>query len=203
MVVKMGAEKIVALSDTRLAANQVTGEFVAKDRRMEKYIKAVQQITSLLKSFTIKQILRGSNRRADALSKLASMCFGHLSKEVLVEVLKERSIDERRVNSLSTAQPTGITLVIYYLQHDILPDDHGEPQKTRIQATQYVILAEHYIEEATQLRGSNAYITSQETKPSKKLMRGQLDPTRGQGDLQAKYYTWDSIGQTYIRTPPN
>ena len=91
----MGAKRVLALTDSRLADNQVSKEVEAKDTRMEKYVKAVQRITGSLKSFTIKQIPRGSNRRADALNKLASTCFGHLSKLVLVEVLKERSIDER------------------------------------------------------------------------------------------------------------
>nr|KAJ0222700.1 hypothetical protein LSAT_V11C200095000 [Lactuca sativa] len=86
LAVKMGAERIVALTDSYLAANQVTREFEVKDKRMEKYVKAVQQITILLNSFSIKQNPRGSNRRADALSRLASTCFCHLSKEVLVEV---------------------------------------------------------------------------------------------------------------------
>lgn len=122
----MGAERIIALTDSHLAANQVTGELEENDKRMERYVKAVQRITSSLKSFTIKQISRGSNRRANALSKLASTCFGHLYKEVLVDVLKERSIDERQVDSLSTGQPNWMMPIIDYLQHSILPDDHRE-----------------------------------------------------------------------------
>lgn len=98
---------MTALTDSRLAANQVTEEFEAKDKRMENYVKVVQKIASSLKSFSIKQISRGSNRRPDALSKLASTCFGHLSKEVFVEVLKEMSIDERVIHSLSMTQLVG------------------------------------------------------------------------------------------------
>lgn len=93
---------------------------------MEKYVKAMQRITSSLKSFVIKQIPRGSNRRADALSKLVSTCFEHLLKEVLVEVLKERSIDERQVDSLSVAQPNWMTPIMDYLQQGILLDNHAE-----------------------------------------------------------------------------
>lgn len=140
LAVKMGAERIVALTDSYLAANQVTREFEVKDKRMEKYVKAVQQITILLNSFSIKQNPRGSNRRADALSRLASTCFCHLSKEVLVEVVKERSIDECQVESLSTTRPNWMTPIIDYLQHGILPGDHEEARKIRIQAPQYAIL---------------------------------------------------------------
>ena len=51
LAVTMGAEQIEAMTDLRLAANQVSGEFKTQDKRMEKYVKAVQQITSTLKSF--------------------------------------------------------------------------------------------------------------------------------------------------------
>lgn len=93
---------MTALTDSRLTANKIIKEFEVKNKRMEKYVKSIQHIKSSLWSFSIKQIPRGSNRHANDLSKLASICFGHLSKEFLVEALKERSIDERRVHSLST-----------------------------------------------------------------------------------------------------
>uniref|UniRef100_A0A251UTL5 RNase H type-1 domain-containing protein n=1 Tax=Helianthus annuus TaxID=4232 RepID=A0A251UTL5_HELAN len=50
----------------------------------------------------IKQIPRSQNKKADALSKLASLTFAHLTKKVLVEVLKARSIDELEVGGCKT-----------------------------------------------------------------------------------------------------
>lgn len=91
----MDTKTITALADSRLAANQINGEFEARGKRMEKYVKVVQRLVEPIKEYTIKQIPRGENRRADALSKLASTCFDHISKKILVEVLKETSIDER------------------------------------------------------------------------------------------------------------
>lgn len=92
---QMDTKTITALADSRLAANQINGEFEARGKRMEKYVKVVQRLVEPIKEYTIKQIPRGENRRADALSKLASTCFDHISKKILVEVLKETSIDER------------------------------------------------------------------------------------------------------------
>ncbi|GJS89238.1 putative ribonuclease H-like domain-containing protein [Tanacetum coccineum] len=43
-------------------------------------------------SFSITQIPRGMNAHADALSKLSPLSFEHLGKDILVEVIKERSI---------------------------------------------------------------------------------------------------------------
>lgn len=92
---QMSSKVVTSLTDSRLAANQINGSFETRDQRMDKYVKIVRRLIQSFRKFTIKQIPRSENRRPDALSKLASICFHHLSKKVLVEVLKERSIDER------------------------------------------------------------------------------------------------------------
>ncbi|GJX25708.1 reverse transcriptase domain-containing protein [Tanacetum coccineum] len=48
----------------------------------------VKALTNGFKAFSIRQIPRSENRKADALSKIASTSFAHLSKQVLVEELK-------------------------------------------------------------------------------------------------------------------
>ncbi|GJR25957.1 reverse transcriptase domain-containing protein [Tanacetum coccineum] len=46
-----------------------------------------------VKTFSIENIPRGSNQKADVLSKLATVPFHNLTKEILVEVLNERSTE--------------------------------------------------------------------------------------------------------------
>nr|GEV30661.1 reverse transcriptase domain-containing protein [Tanacetum cinerariifolium] len=53
----------------------------------------VKNLAITFKEFSIKQVPRGENKKADALSKMASTSYAHLSKQVLVEELKEKSID--------------------------------------------------------------------------------------------------------------
>ncbi|XP_023737239.2 uncharacterized protein LOC111885192 [Lactuca sativa] len=110
---QVGVKAVTALTDLRLAANQVNGSF---------------------------EIPRSENKRADALSKLASTCFDHLSKKVLVEVLRERSIDEQQVNTLTPVGPTWMTPYREYLQRGVLPDDHDETRKIRIKAPSYAMV---------------------------------------------------------------
>nr|KAJ0225400.1 hypothetical protein LSAT_V11C100041220 [Lactuca sativa] len=100
---QIGVEVVTRLTDSRLATNQVNGSFETTDRRMERYVKIVWQLTKSFKEFAIKQISRSENRRADTLSKLASTCLDHLPKKVLLEVLKERSVDERQLNTLTAS----------------------------------------------------------------------------------------------------
>ncbi|KAL7601627.1 hypothetical protein Lser_V15G24154 [Lactuca serriola] len=137
---QMGAKAVTALTDSRLAVNQVNGSFEVRDQRMGKYVKMVKQLVGSFGQFTIKQIPRSENKRANALSKLASTCFDHLSKKVLVEVLRERSIDEQQVNTLTPAGPTWMTPFREYLQRGVLPDDHDEARKIRIKAPSYAMV---------------------------------------------------------------
>lgn len=57
-----------------------------------------------------------------------------------MEVLKERSINERHVNSITVARCTWMTQLIEYLQHSNLPDSHEEARKVRVKVTSYVLV---------------------------------------------------------------
>ncbi|GKA97394.1 putative reverse transcriptase domain-containing protein [Tanacetum coccineum] len=92
-----GRKNLQANIDSRLVANQVNGSYIAKEPGMIKYLEKVRALTSTFKEFSIKQVPRGENKKADSLSKMASTSFAHLSKQVLVEELKEKSIDEKEV----------------------------------------------------------------------------------------------------------
>ncbi|GKB70733.1 hypothetical protein Tco_0932145 [Tanacetum coccineum] len=81
---------------------------------------------------------RSHNKKADALSKIASTSFAHLLKQVLVEVLQEKSIQEREVTAVVEEEgPTWITPITEYLKDGVLPDDKKEANKLRIKARQY------------------------------------------------------------------
>ncbi|GJY85015.1 reverse transcriptase domain-containing protein [Tanacetum coccineum] len=91
--------------DSKLVAYQMNREFVASSEGMEKYLaKAKKQVASF-KKFSIKNIPRNQNQKADVLSKLASVAFNHLTKEILVEVLNAKSIDVEEVSTIVEGAP--------------------------------------------------------------------------------------------------
>ncbi|GKD10550.1 reverse transcriptase domain-containing protein, partial [Tanacetum coccineum] len=72
--------------------------------------------------FSIKQVPRSENKKADALSKIASTSFAHLSKQVLVEELKEKSINELEVLAVVEEEgDTWMTPIYEYLTEETLP----------------------------------------------------------------------------------
>ncbi|GKD33744.1 reverse transcriptase domain-containing protein [Tanacetum coccineum] len=80
-----GIKNLQANVDSWLVANQVNGTYIAKELGMIQYLEKVKTLASNFRKFSIKQVPRSENKKADALSKMASTSFAHLTKQVLVE----------------------------------------------------------------------------------------------------------------------
>nr|GEX95877.1 reverse transcriptase domain-containing protein [Tanacetum cinerariifolium] len=94
---QIGIQNLQANVDSKLVANQVNGIYITKESNMIRYIEKVKNLDNTFKGFSIKQIPRGENKKADTLSKIASTSFAHLSKQMLVEELREKAIDEKEI----------------------------------------------------------------------------------------------------------
>ncbi|GJU27001.1 reverse transcriptase domain-containing protein [Tanacetum coccineum] len=124
---QMGVKNLQANVDSRLVANQVSGSYVAKEPGMVQYFEKVKTLTSNFKEFSIKQVPRSENKKADALSKIVSTSFAHLNKQVLVEELKEKSIDEKEVLAILEEEGhTRMTPICEYLTKEILLEDKNK-----------------------------------------------------------------------------
>ncbi|GKB70347.1 reverse transcriptase domain-containing protein [Tanacetum coccineum] len=138
---KMGVRNVRVSVDSKLVANQVLRTYISKEENMIKYLGKAKSLISGFANFSISQVPRSKKKKADALSKIASTSFAHLSKQVLVEVLKEKSIQEEEVAIVVEEEgPTWMTPIMEYLKDGTLPDDKKEASKLRIKARQYELL---------------------------------------------------------------
>nr|GEW20485.1 hypothetical protein [Tanacetum cinerariifolium] len=96
IAMEMQVKDIHAFVDSKLVASQVEGSYEAKSERMIKYQEKVLELAGAFNRSWITHILRAENKKADALSRLAVVQFDHLCKEVLVEVLNERSVKTQK-----------------------------------------------------------------------------------------------------------
>ncbi|GJR66220.1 reverse transcriptase domain-containing protein [Tanacetum coccineum] len=119
---QMGVKNLEAKIDSRLVASQINGSYVAKEQSMIHYLEKAKALISSFKKFSIEQVPRSENKKADALSKIISTSFSYLTKQVLVEVLKEKSIEEKEI--LAVVEEKGylwMTPLLEYLTDDTLP----------------------------------------------------------------------------------
>nr|GFB74387.1 reverse transcriptase domain-containing protein [Tanacetum cinerariifolium] len=88
-----------------------------REDNMIKYLEIAKSLVSGFKTFSISQIPQSKNKKADALIKIASTSFVHLSKQVLVEVLESKSITGREVATVIKEEgPTWMTELVNYLK---------------------------------------------------------------------------------------
>ncbi|GJY96838.1 reverse transcriptase domain-containing protein [Tanacetum coccineum] len=119
---QMGVKNLQTHVDSHLMANQINGSYIAKEPGMIQYIEKVKMLAIKFKKFSIKQVPKSENKKAVALSKMASTSFAHLTKQVLVEELKEKSINEAEVLAIIEEEGnTWMTLIYDYLTEEILP----------------------------------------------------------------------------------
>nr|GEV16135.1 reverse transcriptase domain-containing protein [Tanacetum cinerariifolium] len=138
---QMGVKNVQANVDSKLVANQVLGTYVAKEDNMIKYLEIAKGLVSGFKTFSISQVLQSKNKKADALSKIASTSFAHLSKQVLVEVLETKSITGKEVTAVIEDEgPTWMMELVNYLKEGILSGDEKEARKLRLKARQYELM---------------------------------------------------------------
>ncbi|XP_027152341.1 uncharacterized protein LOC113752428 [Coffea eugenioides] len=133
---QMGITAIKVRSDSQLVVLQVSGEYETKEDVMKKYLAKVQEAIALFDTFEIERVPRSQNKRADTLSKLASSSFAHLNKEVLVEVVKQKSIDQVQVLAVDNSA-TWMTPLVSFLSSGILPGDKAEARKLQLRAAKY------------------------------------------------------------------
>ncbi|GJY50653.1 reverse transcriptase domain-containing protein [Tanacetum coccineum] len=108
--------------DSRLVANQVNGSYIAREPGMLQYLENVKTLSGSFRKFSIKQVPRSENKKVNALSKIASTSFAHLTKHVMVKELKEKSINEAKVLAIVEEEgDTWMTPIYNYLTEETLP----------------------------------------------------------------------------------
>nr|GEV13546.1 reverse transcriptase domain-containing protein [Tanacetum cinerariifolium] len=108
-----------------------------------RYLEKVKALTGSFKAFSIKQIPKSENKKADALSKIASTSFAHLSKQVLVEKLKEKSISGVKILAVVEEEgDTWVTLLFKYPAEGTLPADVKKAREIKQKSWQFAIVNE-------------------------------------------------------------
>ncbi|GJY29006.1 reverse transcriptase domain-containing protein [Tanacetum coccineum] len=77
------------------------GSFQSQTARNKAILRKDERSLKSFDTYSMEHIRRNQNKKADTLSKLASMTFEHLTKEVLVEVLANRSINNKQVSKIA------------------------------------------------------------------------------------------------------
>ncbi|XP_021757954.1 uncharacterized protein LOC110722990 [Chenopodium quinoa] len=134
------AKQLVLTTDSQLVSSQYDGEYEAREPAMVKYLEKMKQLAAQLQYFEIKLVPRLKNAQADALARLASSSFDDLERTVMVEVLKQRSIDEMSAEVLCIdVGNQWYDKILAYLIHGAGPADKGELKRLRKDSVWFVM----------------------------------------------------------------
>ena len=124
----LGAEKVVLKSDSQLVIGQVRGDFEAKETRMQKYLKLVNQLVSIFLHTEFVQIPRDQNTKADEVARSASIDNQDKMNDWKLEEQNSPSIKEHQTFPIHSG--SGWTnLILSFLRDGRLPPNPEEARK--------------------------------------------------------------------------
>ncbi|KAL0754039.1 hypothetical protein Bca101_091707 [Brassica carinata] len=150
---------IHAYCDSQLVASQFSGEYEARDERMDAYLKLVQNLAQTFDCFALTRIPRSKNVQADALAALASSSDPGLKRVIPVEFIEHPSIrppivvnliegqdDEEEEYTIQTQSEQSdygcdtpwLQTIREYIINGHLPTEKWAARKVRTQAARYV-----------------------------------------------------------------
>jgi hypothetical protein len=106
---------------------------------MAKYLEKTKELMKQFHTCEVVYVPRSQNKKADALSKLVSVGFSHLAKEVRVQELQTPSIHELEVNCIRFAPTSWLEELKAFLTEGMLPDDKAKARKVRTRAIFYEV----------------------------------------------------------------
>ncbi|GKB08908.1 reverse transcriptase domain-containing protein [Tanacetum coccineum] len=140
---EMEIRELIIFVDSQRVANQVKGLFEARQSTIKHYLEKMMNLLSGFPSYSIEHIKREQNKKTDALSKLATMTFSELAKNILVEVIQNKSITEKGVADVAKEKGDNwMTLIREYSRLGALPDDPQKARKLLIKAPLYKMIEE-------------------------------------------------------------
>jgi len=106
---EMGAQSLLAKSDSQLVTGQVTGEYQAKDPQMAMYLRYVKVLKGAFVAFELVHVPREQNARADLLAKMASSGKRGRQRTDIQDTLKmpRKFVADNRVDVLHISTTRG------------------------------------------------------------------------------------------------
>ena len=138
----LGVQNIVINCNSQLVANQLIGEYAARNQRMEAYMKLAKRLFKRFNSAYIERFPRTSNSHVDALATFASKVDSNMKRTIEVEFLSRPSIDAEHdcLMVFDVEADLGVRWIdpiIHYLKNGSFPSDSAEAYRIRAQASRY------------------------------------------------------------------
>lgn len=157
------AKRLSAYCDSQLVASQFSGDYDARNDRMDAYLRVVQALAKEFEFFELTKVPRGENVCADALAALGSKLRDQVKRTIPIHRIEKPSIDistesanfvttEPETTPLSETNddsemidqdqllPDWRTEFIQYLTAGTLPTDKWAARRLKRRSAHYVVM---------------------------------------------------------------
>jgi ribonuclease HI len=140
---KLGASHLQVFCDSKLVANQISGEYQARDERMLAYLTLARSLLTEFELIHMAQIGRKHNSHAIILAKLATTLESDIQRTVCIETLDQPSFLNQEVAVCSiNSQSSWMDPILSYLKDNKLPKDKKEANMIKQKAPKYWVSKE-------------------------------------------------------------
>ncbi|XP_009601523.1 uncharacterized protein [Nicotiana tomentosiformis] len=141
---ELSIEQNVIKSDSQLVVNQMQGTCIAREARMQQYLKKARELIRQFQSWKIVQIPTEENTKADALANLASVTEITSAENAIVIYLFYSALDQDK-NEVSFNNLTWDwrNELVNFLQYGTVPEGKKESRSLRRKAARYCLIREN------------------------------------------------------------
>ncbi|XP_056842923.1 uncharacterized protein LOC130495538 [Raphanus sativus] len=137
------AKRLSAYCDSQLVASQFSGDYDARNDRMDAYLRVVQELAREFDFFELTKVPRGENVCADALAALGSKLHDQVKRTIPIHRIDRPSIDSSSDESSPIAPIFATTRRSTTDQTDTeMPDRDDTPVDWRTEFLDYLIREE-------------------------------------------------------------
>ncbi|KAF8111888.1 hypothetical protein N665_0071s0027 [Sinapis alba] len=150
------AKRLSTYSDSKLVTSRFSGEYDARNDRMDAYLRLVQNLAKEFEFFELIKVPRGENVYADALAALGSKLHDQVKRTIPIHRIETPSINLAEEKILAIAPITEIqpeepiiddqptldwrTELIDYLADNKLPSVKWAARRLKARSTKYVVI---------------------------------------------------------------
>ncbi|XP_056866528.1 uncharacterized protein LOC130512491 [Raphanus sativus] len=137
------AKRLSAYCDSQLVASQFSGDYDARNDRMDAYLRVVQELAREFDFFELTKVPRGENVCADALAALGSKLHDQVKRTIPIHRIDRPSIDSSSDESSPIAPIFATTRRSTTDQTDAeMPDRDDTPVDWRTEFLDYLVREE-------------------------------------------------------------
>jgi ribonuclease HI len=201
----MGIRRAILKTDSQVIAGHVDKSSKARDPKLERYLDAVRRLEASFEGFSVKNIPRGENERADLLAKSAAQGLP-LPSEVFFETIKAPSVElmERAVLTISPVHSEDWrTEIISFLQGNCLSRDEAYKKRMEARTRPYVIIEGELYKQGVCSPLLKCLSRIEGMELMKEIHEVCVDLTLDLGPCWEKFFDKDFTGRRQLRMQQN